>query len=307
VISGEACRTEEVIAVTAPGGTPLPPRLIEFSVVAQGETLVVTSRDVTELRGIQAELESSEGRFRAAIAAMQDLFAIFSAVRDDHDEIIDFVFDYVNDAFCTAVGLDGDVLTDARLSAVFPGFLGSQRFATYGDAIGSGAPVRNRDYSEATLWVGTGLAGRLLDLVVVATGDTLVLSGRDITERVAAERELALRGELLDLAHDAVIVRDAAESRVSFWNREAEVIYGYRADHASGQIIHDLLATVFPESREAVGEALARDGRWAGVLRHTPSAAPRRRRPPDRDHRAQLRHHRTGQRRGARHRAQRAA
>ncbi|MGA2014110.1 MAG: PAS domain S-box protein [Solirubrobacteraceae bacterium] len=269
VISGEACRTEEVISISAPDGTLFPPRLIEFSVVAQGETLAVSSRDVTELRRIQAELESSEARFRAATAAMQDLFAIFSAVRDEHHEIIDFVFDYVNDAYCTAVRMGRNTLMGARLGVVFPGFLDSPRFATYRDAILSGEPVRNRDYTGQSLWEATGLAGRLLDLVVVATGDTLVLSGRDITDRVAAERELALRGELLDLAHDAVIVRDATESRVTFWNREAEAIYGHAAAQAVGQITHELLATVFPESRAAVDAALASDGQWAGVLHHT--------------------------------------
>ncbi len=87
-------------------------------------------------------------------------------------------------------------------------------------------------------------------------------------ELAEANRELALRAELLDLAHDAVIVREPAESRVSFWNREAQAVYGYSAAEAIGQITHDLLATVFPDSREAVDDALARDGHWHGELRH---------------------------------------
>ena len=69
---------------------------------------------------------------------------------------------------------------------------------------------------------------------------------------------MQLRAELLDLAHDAVIVRDPVESRVTFWNREAETIYGYSRADAVGRITHELLATVFPESKEAVDEALAR-------------------------------------------------
>ena len=91
----------------------------------------------------------------------------------------------------------------------------------------------------------------------------------DITEQVTAEQELALRAELLDLAHDAVIVREAAGSRVTFWNREAETVYGYSSEQALGQVTHELLATVFPETREAFEQTLVRDGRWTGVLRHT--------------------------------------
>ena len=103
------------------------------------------------------------------------------------------------------------------------------------------------------------------------SGDVIGASSihRDITEQKRAEEELRLRAELLDLAHDAVIVRDPAESRVRFWNREAQAIYGYSPEEALGRVTHELLATVFPESRQAVDDALAREGRWVGELRHT--------------------------------------
>jgi PAS domain S-box-containing protein len=92
---------------------------------------------------------------------------------------------------------------------------------------------------------------------------------RDITEQRRAREELRLRAELLDLAHDAVIVRDPVESRVTFWNREAQDIYGYSAAQALGRVTHELLATVFPDSREVVDDALAQKGRWIGELRHS--------------------------------------
>jgi PAS domain S-box-containing protein len=265
----ETGRIEEVIPVAAPGQAWLTPRRIEFSVVGERDLLAVTARDITDLHDLQAELKLTAERFEAAVGSMQDLFAIFSAIRDDRGEIIDLAFDYVNPAYCSAVGRDRDALTGARLGVVFPGFLDSQRFGTYRDAIRSGEPVRSEYFSGASLWEGTNLSGRVLDLVVVANDDTLVLSGRDITDQIHAERELALRGELLDLAHDAVIVRDPMDSTVTFWNREAEAIYGYTATQAVGKITHELLATVFPESLNAMQAALDRDGLWAGVLRHT--------------------------------------
>ena len=103
------------------------------------------------------------------------------------------------------------------------------------------------------------------------SGDVIGASSihRDVTEQKRAEEELRLQAELLDLAHDAVIVRDPAESRVTFWNREAQAIYGYGRAEALGQVTHELLATVFPESRQAVDDALAREGQWVGELRHT--------------------------------------
>ena len=97
----------------------------------------------------------------------------------------------------------------------------------------------------------------------------IVVHAADITERKRNEQDLQLQAQLLDLAHDAVIVREPAESRLRFWNREAQAIYGYSPEEALGKVTHELLATVFPESREAVDEGLAREGRWVGELRHT--------------------------------------
>ncbi len=99
---------------------------------------------------------------------------------------------------------------------------------------------------------------------------TLVCAAvRDITERKRAGEQLRLRAELLDLAHDAVIVLEPDEGRVTFWNREAQEIYGYSAREGHGRVARELLATDFPESAEAVANTLARDGRWEGELRQT--------------------------------------
>ena len=90
----------------------------------------------------------------------------------------------------------------------------------------------------------------------------------EITQSKQLAEELAQQSRLLDLAHDAIIVREAGTSAVTYWNREAREIYGYSAEQARGRITHDLLATEFPESREGVDDALLRRGRWEGELWH---------------------------------------
>jgi PAS domain S-box-containing protein len=92
---------------------------------------------------------------------------------------------------------------------------------------------------------------------------------RDITERHAAAGELELRAELLDSAHDAVVVREPVHNTIIFWNREAETVYGYSRDEAMGQVTHDLFGTIAPDGIEAMDQALAEHGHWEGVLRHT--------------------------------------
>ena len=101
---------------------------------------------------------------------------------------------------------------------------------------------------------------------VVAGG---VCFWRDVTERRDLLDELAQRERLMDLAHDAIIVREPATSAVTYWNREAGEIYGYGAEQARGRITHELLATEFPDSREEVDRALLEVGRWEGALWHT--------------------------------------
>jgi PAS domain S-box-containing protein len=78
----------------------------------------------------------------------------------------------------------------------------------------------------------------------------------------------ALPLALLDLAHDAVIVRDRTTGAVRFWNRGAADTYGYTAEEATGRVSHELLHTVFPTSLDDVLTALDQAGDWAGELVH---------------------------------------
>ena len=73
---------------------------------------------------------------------------------------------------------------------------------------------------------------------------------------------------LIELSHDAILVRDLA-SRIIFWNRGAQELYGWTAREAIGKVTHDLLQTRFPVSREAVDGFLATGEQWEGELVHT--------------------------------------
>ncbi len=55
---------------------------------------------------------------------MLDALTILSPVRDDDGEIIDFRYQYVNDAYCELVGFDCGRLLDHQVGEVFPQFLG---------------------------------------------------------------------------------------------------------------------------------------------------------------------------------------
>jgi PAS domain S-box-containing protein len=116
-----------------------------------------------------------------------------------------------------------------------------------------------------------------ISLRPVLLGDEPLAIGaiRDVSLQRRAEREraqqaehLRLQAELIDLAHDAIFIRDSV-SRVIFWNKGAEEFYGWSSQEALGRISHSLLKTHFPTSIADVDAYLERDGRWEGELTHT--------------------------------------
>ena len=84
----------------------------------------------------------------------------------------------------------------------------------------------------------------------------------------AANRELAKSAELLEVAHDAIIIRDL-QSRIRYWNHGAQETYGWTSEEALGKVTHSFLQTKFPISLQAVDEQLVSIGTWEGELAHT--------------------------------------
>jgi len=93
-------------------------------------------------------------------------------------------------------------------------------------------------------------------------------------ERLVAERTQELReseahhrerAALLDLASEAIIVRDL-HGAIRFWNSGAEVLYGWTRSEVLGEDLHHLLRTVFPVPRADIDKALRSSNSWQGNL-----------------------------------------
>jgi two-component system, NtrC family, sensor kinase len=83
-----------------------------------------------------------------------------------------------------------------------------------------------------------------------------------------SEEQFRLRAELIELASDAIIVRDM-DGSIQFWNAGAEALYGWSRQEMLGQDLHRILQTAFPVSRDEVEAALRERGSWQGHLTQT--------------------------------------
>ncbi len=84
-------------------------------------------------------------------------------------------------------------------------------------------------------------------------------------ERSNREETLRKQAQLLNLANDAIIVRDL-DGRISYWNQGAQRLYGWTSEEVVGQICHALLQTEFPQSLRDIQVELLQQGYWQGEL-----------------------------------------
>ena len=70
---------------------------------------------------------------------------------------------------------------------------------------------------------------------------------------------------LLDLANVIIHETDGA---ILHWTTGCERLYGWSKQEATGQVVHDLLATTYPQPRDEIIAELRERGSWQGELEH---------------------------------------
>ncbi|MEI9899996.1 MAG: PAS domain S-box protein, partial [Hyphomicrobium sp.] len=85
----------------------------------------------------------------------------------------------------------------------------------------------------------TSFARCLVSLAAIGITSILVVQNK------SAEQALREQANLLDVTHDAIIVR-GLDDVIHYWNRGAEALYGWDAEEARSKVTHALLHTSFP-------------------------------------------------------------
>jgi PAS domain S-box-containing protein len=113
--------------------------------------------------------------------------------------------------------------------------------------------------------------GTVIDVEVMARRisfgghEAWISLANDITARKAAEDRVREQAALLNLAHDAIFVKDW-EGQIKFWNKGAESLYGWTAAEASGKTVGEIFKSEDPAALEKAERSLVQTGEWNGEL-----------------------------------------
>ncbi|MGE5351823.1 MAG: PAS domain S-box protein [Acidobacteriota bacterium] len=147
-----------------------------------------TVEDITERKKLELNLLEKEVSFRTSIENMLDCFAIFEPLRNEDGKIIDFIFEYVNEAACRYSKSSRLELINKRLFVNYPNKITSDLFIQYRSVAETGNPFMGDSFPIENLHDGKNT--RYFDIRIVKLGSGIAVTWRDVTEKMRAEDSL---------------------------------------------------------------------------------------------------------------------
>jgi PAS domain S-box-containing protein len=194
------------------------------------ERLQLTVRRAVENSRLQKQLQQYNERFRISLDNMLDCVGIYSAIRDESGQIIDFRFDYLN-----ATALESNVMLaddiGKRLCEVFPSVRETGLFDEYCQVVETGESLtkENLVYSDT---FGVQQLTRAYDVHISRLNDGFVAAWRDVTVRKQTELTLSEANRQITSIWESMT--DAYVTLDGLWR----IIY---ANRTAAQVIHDLV------------------------------------------------------------------
>ena len=162
---------------------------------ANAELEISVAQRTAQLRQANAELSMSEERFRTSIENMLDCFGIYTAVRDESGQIVDFLTEYVNAAACANNCMTREEQIGKRLCELLPAHRETELFDEYVKLVETGQPLAKESIDYEDTYKGQHLS-RAFDIRATKLGDGFAVAWRDITERKQTEERRCQTEEL---------------------------------------------------------------------------------------------------------------
>jgi PAS domain S-box-containing protein len=238
----------------------------QLAIAIQQSTLFEqVQTELTERKQAEEALRESKERYRSVIAAMQEGIVLQQA---------DGRIVACNASAESILGLSADQMMgrtslDSQWGAIHEDgspFPGEKHPAMV--TLRTGKPCSNAI-------MGVHKPNRLLNWISInsqplfSLGETtpyaVVTSFSDVTERKQAEQKIRQQAALLDVATDAILVRDL-ENKILFWNKSAERLYGWKAEEALGKNVNELLYKEISPQLDRALHTVNLAGEWYGEL-----------------------------------------
>ncbi|MFN6568562.1 PAS domain S-box protein [Dendronalium sp. ChiSLP03b] len=241
--------------------------------IGQPTRMIGTTRDITDRKQAEEALKESEERYRSVVTAMQEGILLMEvdgsivACNASAENILGLAANEIigrtaNDSCWQTIHEDG---------SPFPGETHPTTIT-----LNTGKPCSHvvmgvhKPNGQLT-WIEINSQPLFRDND--PTPYAVVASFSDISERQAAKRErkqaqqkIKEQAALLDIATDAILVRDF-QSQILFWNKGAERLYGWQAEEVLGKDAKEILYKETLPKVETAVRTVTESGSWQGELR----------------------------------------
>jgi len=188
---------------------------------------MAVQHDITQQKQLELKLQQSEERFRTSVENMLECFAIYSAVRNQAGQIVDFKVEYLNPAASACHCLTQEEQIKQHVCQLLP----AQLFAEYCRVVEIGEPLMKESliYEELN---GKKHLSCAFDFRAVKLGDGFVVTWRDITKRKRFEDDLHRTQERLQhlLSFSPAIFyscQPTGDYALTFVSKNVQSILGY--------------------------------------------------------------------------------
>lgn len=157
---------------------------INITATKLGDDVLVTFSDYTDLKKLQQRLEASATELQTIIDTSQTGIFLFSPVRNEAGEVIDFRFRIANRQLSSYVGQEPEAVVGALGSQWFPDYKTNGLFDAYYKTYATGESQRfdfHYDGSGIDVW---------LDIMATKSGDEVLVTFGDYTPLKKLQQQL---------------------------------------------------------------------------------------------------------------------
>ncbi len=214
--------------------------------------------DITERKRVEEALRHSEERFRTSVETLLDGFAICSPLRDEAGHIVDFKYEYINEAGCQLNQRRRDEHIGHTILELLPQKKETGLIEEYAKVVETGQTLIKDAPDEGGEFRPGQPLTRAFDYRATKLGEAVVVVWRDITERKKAE--LALQEsesrfrQLAENIQEVFWMMEAGRRAPIYASPAFADIYGRPAESVYEQP-EDWLESVYSEDRQHIVEA----------------------------------------------------